>query len=121
MARTWPLRIRRWLPGRRPRRGRLRLVAPHLHGAGAGPLREGVKHRVRDGHPAARGFSEAYEARYGERPGWYAAEAYDAVLFLAEACVSGGAVLTERGAIVRRMREVTYKGVSRTVAHTADP
>lgn len=70
--------------------------------------------------PAARAFNKAYEARYGERPGWYAAEAYDAVLFLAEACVSGDSPLTERGAIVRRMREVTYKGISRTVAYTSD-
>ncbi|HSX99946.1 MAG TPA: branched-chain amino acid ABC transporter substrate-binding protein, partial [Streptomyces sp.] len=70
--------------------------------------------------PAARAFRKAYEARYGERPGWFAAEAYDAVLFLAEACVGGDAALTERGAIVRRMREVTYRGVSRTVAYTSD-
>ncbi|MEH0425525.1 bifunctional serine/threonine-protein kinase/ABC transporter substrate-binding protein [Streptomyces stelliscabiei] len=70
--------------------------------------------------PAARAFAEAYEARYGERPGRYAAEAYDAVLFLAKACVSGDSVLRERGAVVRRMREVTYKGVSRTVAYTPD-
>ncbi|QFR02007.1 ABC transporter substrate-binding protein [Streptomyces phaeolivaceus] len=70
--------------------------------------------------PAARSFAAAYEARYGERPGPYAAEAYDAVLFLAEVCGSGGSPLTERGAVVRRMREVTYKGISRTVAFSAD-
>ncbi|WP_327725803.1 bifunctional serine/threonine-protein kinase/ABC transporter substrate-binding protein [Streptomyces europaeiscabiei] len=69
--------------------------------------------------PAARAFTKAYEARYGERPGWYAAEAYDAVLFLAEVCASGDSPLTERGAIVRRMREVAYKGISRTVAYTS--
>ncbi|MFF9038235.1 bifunctional serine/threonine-protein kinase/ABC transporter substrate-binding protein [Streptomyces sp. NPDC014892] len=70
--------------------------------------------------PAARSFTEKYEARYGERPGRYAAEAYDAVLFLAEACANGDAALRERGAIVRRMREVSYTGVSRTVAYTPD-
>ncbi|MGJ5798623.1 bifunctional serine/threonine-protein kinase/ABC transporter substrate-binding protein [Streptomyces europaeiscabiei] len=70
--------------------------------------------------PAAGAFTKAYEARYGERPGWYAAEAYDAVLFLAEVCASGDSPLTERGAIVRRMREVAYKGISRTVAYTSD-
>ncbi|WP_215453513.1 bifunctional serine/threonine-protein kinase/ABC transporter substrate-binding protein [Streptomyces sp. ATCC 21386] len=70
--------------------------------------------------PAARSFTEAYEVRYGKRPGRYAAEAYDAVLFLAEACASGGTALRERGAIVRRMREVSYTGISRTVAYTAD-
>ncbi|MBD9723975.1 bifunctional serine/threonine-protein kinase/ABC transporter substrate-binding protein [Streptomyces caniscabiei] len=70
--------------------------------------------------PAARSFTEKYEARYGERPGRYAAEAYDAVLFLAEACTDGKSALRERGAIVRRMREVSYAGVSRTVAYTPD-
>ncbi|MDT0566006.1 bifunctional serine/threonine-protein kinase/ABC transporter substrate-binding protein [Streptomyces sp. DSM 3412] len=70
--------------------------------------------------PAARSFAEEYEERYGERPGRYAAEAYDAVLFLAEACTSGDAALRERGAIVRRMREVSYTGISRTVAYTSD-
>ncbi|MEE1829653.1 bifunctional serine/threonine-protein kinase/ABC transporter substrate-binding protein [Streptomyces sp. SP17KL33] len=70
--------------------------------------------------PAARSFTEKYEARYGERPGRYAAEAYDAVLFLAEACADGKAALRERGAIVRRMREVSYTGISRTVAYTPD-
>ncbi|MFM9674460.1 bifunctional serine/threonine-protein kinase/ABC transporter substrate-binding protein [Streptomyces brasiliscabiei] len=83
--------------------------------------------------PAARSFSAAYEARYGERPGPYAAEAYDAVLFLAEACGggdrdedgegggggSGGSPLVERGAIVRRLPEVSYKGISRTVEFAA--
>ncbi|MFE7836105.1 bifunctional serine/threonine-protein kinase/ABC transporter substrate-binding protein [Streptomyces sp. NPDC057474] len=70
--------------------------------------------------PAARSFTEAYEARHGERPGWYAAEAYDAVLFLAEVCASKDSPLTERGAVVRRMHEVAYKGISRTVAYTTD-
>ncbi|UUU26845.1 bifunctional serine/threonine-protein kinase/ABC transporter substrate-binding protein [Streptomyces sp. DSM 40750] len=70
--------------------------------------------------PAARSFTEAYRARYGERPGWYAAEAYDAVLFLAEVCASEDSALVERGAIVRRMHEVDYQGISRTVAYTTD-
>lgn len=69
--------------------------------------------------PAARAFTEAYEARYGERPGPYAAQAYDAVLFLAEACVSGDSPLTERDAIVRRMHEVAYQGISRNIAYTS--
>ncbi|MDX3277380.1 bifunctional serine/threonine-protein kinase/ABC transporter substrate-binding protein [Streptomyces scabiei] len=69
--------------------------------------------------PAARGFTKAYEARYGKAPGWYAAEAYDAMLFLAQACTDGDAPLTERGAVVRRMREVTYRGISRTAAFDA--
>lgn len=70
--------------------------------------------------PAARSFTETYRTRYGERPGWYAAEAYDAVLFLAKVCANEDSPLTERGAIVRRMHEVDYKGISRTVAYTTD-
>ncbi|WP_328505361.1 bifunctional serine/threonine-protein kinase/ABC transporter substrate-binding protein [Streptomyces sp. NBC_00391] len=70
--------------------------------------------------PAARAFTEAYEARYGERPGRYAAEAYDAVLFLAKVCASEASPLRERGAVVRRMHEVAYQGISRTVAYTSD-
>ena len=42
------------------------------------------------------------------------------MLFLAKVCASGDAPLTERGAVVRRMREVAYKGISRTVAYTSD-
>ena len=33
--------------------------------------------------PSARAFAAAYRARFGAAPGWYAAEAYDAVMFLA--------------------------------------
>lgn len=70
--------------------------------------------------PAARAFTEAYRARYGEPPGPYAAEAYDAVMFLARVCASRDTPLTERGAIVRRLQEVRHQGISRTIAYTAD-
>lgn len=70
--------------------------------------------------PAARTFTAAYRARFDERPGWYAAEAYDAVLFLAEVCTRKGSPLAERGAIVRRMSGVDYRGISRTIKYTAD-
>jgi ABC-type branched-subunit amino acid transport system substrate-binding protein len=70
--------------------------------------------------PAARSFTKAYRARYGERPGWYAAEAYDAIMFLARVCATKDSFLTERGAIVRRIRDVDYKGISRTIAYTTD-
>lgn len=66
--------------------------------------------------PAARGFTSAYEARYGKAPGWYAAEAYDAMLFLAEVCADGDAPVTDRGAVVRRLQEITYRGISRNIA-----
>ncbi|MFE6827809.1 bifunctional serine/threonine-protein kinase/ABC transporter substrate-binding protein [Streptomyces sp. NPDC057690] len=68
--------------------------------------------------PAAKAFTKAYRTRYGTAPGWYAAEAYDAMCFLAEACVKNGSALTERGAIARRMPEVTYTGITRTVKYT---
>ncbi|MGX1269629.1 bifunctional serine/threonine-protein kinase/ABC transporter substrate-binding protein [Streptomyces phaeoluteigriseus] len=65
--------------------------------------------------PAARAFTAAYRARHGTDPGWYAAEAHDAVMFLARACTKDGSALTERGAIARRMPEITYSGITRTV------
>ncbi|WP_405769240.1 bifunctional serine/threonine-protein kinase/ABC transporter substrate-binding protein [Streptomyces sp. NBC_00080] len=67
--------------------------------------------------PSTRAFTKAYRTRYGTAPGWYAAEAYDAVMFLAEACTKDGAALTERGAITRRMPEITYSGITRTVKY----
>ncbi|MCX5370346.1 bifunctional serine/threonine-protein kinase/ABC transporter substrate-binding protein [Streptomyces sp. NBC_00103] len=67
--------------------------------------------------PSARAFTKAYRTRYGTAPGWYAAEAYDAVMFLAEACTKEGSAVTERGAIARRMPEITYSGITRTVKY----
>ncbi|MER7575122.1 bifunctional serine/threonine-protein kinase/ABC transporter substrate-binding protein [Streptomyces sp. NPDC126514] len=68
-------------------------------------------------HPSARAFTAAYRARFRADPGWYAAEAYDAVLFLARACDKDGTPLTERGAIARRMPQITYDGITRTVKY----
>ncbi|MFD9465491.1 bifunctional serine/threonine-protein kinase/ABC transporter substrate-binding protein [Streptomyces sp. NPDC060027] len=67
--------------------------------------------------PSARAFTAAYRARFGADPGRYAAEAHDAVMFLAKACDKGGTTLTERGAIARRMPEITYSGITRTVKY----
>lgn len=66
---------------------------------------------------SARAFTKAYRARYGTGPGWYAAEAFDAVMFLADACTKDGAAVTERGAIARRLPETTYSGITRTVEY----
>ncbi|MEV6195704.1 bifunctional serine/threonine-protein kinase/ABC transporter substrate-binding protein [Streptomyces sp. NPDC051920] len=66
---------------------------------------------------STRAFTSAYRARFGTDPGWYAAEAYDAVMFLARACEKDGAILTERGAIARRMPEITYSGITRTIKY----
>ncbi|MFE2586201.1 ABC transporter substrate-binding protein [Streptomyces sp. NPDC059378] len=66
---------------------------------------------------SARAFTAAYRARFGTDPGWYAAEAYDAVMFLAQVCDKDGTALRERGAIARRMPEITYSGITRTVKY----
>ncbi|MDQ0605052.1 serine/threonine protein kinase/ABC-type branched-subunit amino acid transport system substrate-binding protein [Streptomyces canus] len=68
-------------------------------------------------HAATRAFTASYRSRFGTSPGWYAAEAYDAAMFLAEACDKDGAALRERGAIARRMPEITYAGITRTVKY----
>lgn len=67
--------------------------------------------------PSTRAFTAAYRARFGAAPGWYAAEAYDAVMFLAEACNKNGSAVRERGAIARRLREVAHTGITRTVKY----
>ncbi|MFJ6730521.1 bifunctional serine/threonine-protein kinase/ABC transporter substrate-binding protein [Streptomyces sp. NPDC091281] len=66
---------------------------------------------------ATRAFAASYRSRFGALPGWYAAEAHDAVMFLAAACDKDGAALGERGAIARRMPEITYAGITRTVKY----
>ncbi|MFJ5776278.1 bifunctional serine/threonine-protein kinase/ABC transporter substrate-binding protein [Streptomyces sp. NPDC093094] len=66
---------------------------------------------------SGRAFTRAYRARFGADPGWYAAEAHDAVMFLAQACDKDGTMLTERGAIARRMPEITFSGITRTVKY----
>ncbi|MFI1027008.1 bifunctional serine/threonine-protein kinase/ABC transporter substrate-binding protein [Streptomyces sp. NPDC020951] len=65
--------------------------------------------------PSTRAFAADYRTRFGTAPGWYAAEAYDAVMFLTAVCTKDGTAVRERGAIARRLREVTYTGVSRTL------
>ncbi|WP_336317679.1 bifunctional serine/threonine-protein kinase/ABC transporter substrate-binding protein [Streptomyces lavendofoliae] len=88
----------------------------------AGPAAEGWVFTTpfvdADGVPAARSFATAYRNRFGTAPAWYAAEAYDAVLFLAEAMTSGSAPVTDRGTIVRRTREIRYQGITRTLDHS---
>ncbi|MFF6801780.1 ABC transporter substrate-binding protein [Streptomyces sp. NPDC012616] len=68
--------------------------------------------------PSARAFTTAYRTRFGAAPGWYAAEAYDAVMFLAAVCAENGTALRERGAIARRLPEVKHTGITRTVKYS---
>ncbi|NUK10405.1 ABC transporter substrate-binding protein [Streptomyces lunaelactis] len=67
--------------------------------------------------PGAERFVAAYRKRYGvaevER---YAVEAYDAVLLIAQAMRALGGGGVERGAMVRRLRELSYKGLAKTIA-----
>ncbi|MDQ0962301.1 ABC-type branched-subunit amino acid transport system substrate-binding protein [Streptomyces sp. B4I13] len=68
--------------------------------------------------PSARAFAAAYRTRFGAAPGWYAAEAYDAVMFLAAVCAQDGTALRERGAIAHRLPEVKHTGITRTVKYS---
>ncbi|WP_330347409.1 bifunctional serine/threonine-protein kinase/ABC transporter substrate-binding protein [Streptomyces sp. NBC_00582] len=67
---------------------------------------------------AARSFVTAYRARFGATPPPYSAEAYDATLFLARALTSLGADRAERGAIVGRLRETDYRGITKRLHYT---
>jgi eukaryotic-like serine/threonine-protein kinase len=69
---------------------------------------------------AAKSFVAAYRRRSdGADPPWYAAEAYDATLFLARAMTTLGASRTDRGAIVRRLRDTHYSGMTKDLRYSA--
>ncbi|MFE7032656.1 bifunctional serine/threonine-protein kinase/ABC transporter substrate-binding protein [Streptomyces sp. NPDC057621] len=66
--------------------------------------------------PAAARFVETYRKRFGVRTvERYAVEAYDAVLFVAQAMRELGSVEPERGALVRRLRQTTHRGLAKTI------
>ncbi|MEV6399053.1 bifunctional serine/threonine-protein kinase/ABC transporter substrate-binding protein [Streptomyces sp. NPDC051907] len=64
---------------------------------------------------AAKSFVAAYRARFGAAPPWYSAEAYDAALFVARAMT--GPSREERGAIVGRLRETDYRGITKRLRY----
>ncbi|MFF3457650.1 bifunctional serine/threonine-protein kinase/ABC transporter substrate-binding protein [Streptomyces sp. NPDC002730] len=66
---------------------------------------------------AAKSFVAAYRARFGTAPPWYSAEAYDATLFVARAMTALGASREERGAIVGRLRETDYQGITKRLRY----
>ncbi|MER7684820.1 ABC transporter substrate-binding protein [Streptomyces sp. NPDC097610] len=69
---------------------------------------------------AAARFVAAYKKRFGVRAvERFALEAYDALLFVAQGLRELGNVEVERGAMVRRLRESTYKGLAKTIAFDA--
>ncbi|MFF4584953.1 bifunctional serine/threonine-protein kinase/ABC transporter substrate-binding protein [Streptomyces sp. NPDC001388] len=67
---------------------------------------------------AAKSFVSAYRARFGTAPPPYAAEAYDATLFVGRALSTLGAAHAERGAIVGRLRETDYRGITKRLRYT---
>ncbi|MEU9958132.1 bifunctional serine/threonine-protein kinase/ABC transporter substrate-binding protein [Streptomyces sp. NPDC050982] len=66
--------------------------------------------------PAAAGFVKTYRKRFGVRTvGRFAVEAYDALLFVAQGMRELGSAEPDRGAMVRRLRETTHKGLAKTI------
>ncbi|MEU6061867.1 ABC transporter substrate-binding protein [Streptomyces sp. NPDC047097] len=95
----------------------------HAFTAAAGPAAEGWVFTTpfvdASRTPAAREFTAAYRKRFGASPPAYAPEAYDTVLFLTEAMASGDTVVEDRGSVVRRTRDLHYRGITRTLAFSA--
>ncbi|MFC8200615.1 bifunctional serine/threonine-protein kinase/ABC transporter substrate-binding protein [Streptomyces sp. NPDC057298] len=66
--------------------------------------------------PAAARFVKAYEKRFNVRTvERFALEAYDALLYIAQGLRELGSVEPERGAMVRRLRQTTHKGLAKTI------
>lgn len=66
--------------------------------------------------PGAARFVTAYRKRFGVRTvERFAVEAYDALHFVAEGLRELGSAGVERGAMVRRLRTATYKGLAKTI------
>ncbi|MGA6221840.1 bifunctional serine/threonine-protein kinase/ABC transporter substrate-binding protein [Streptomyces umbrinus] len=66
--------------------------------------------------PAAARFVAAYKKRFGVRTvERFAVEAYDALLFAAQGLRELGSDEPERGAMVRRLRQTTHKGLAKTI------
>jgi ABC-type branched-subunit amino acid transport system substrate-binding protein len=66
--------------------------------------------------PAAARFVTAYEKRFGVRTvERFAVEAYDALNFVAQGLRELGSAGVERGAMVRRLRTSTYRGLAKTI------
>ncbi|MGW3645041.1 bifunctional serine/threonine-protein kinase/ABC transporter substrate-binding protein [Streptomyces sp. NPDC000878] len=71
--------------------------------------------------PAASSFVTTYRKRFAVRAvEHFALEAYDALLFVAQGLRElGDAEAAERGAMVRRLRATTYKGLAKTIEFDA--
>ncbi|WP_033280971.1 bifunctional serine/threonine-protein kinase/ABC transporter substrate-binding protein [Streptomyces sp. NRRL F-525] len=78
--------------------------------------------------PAAKAFTVAYRARYGEPPGRWSAEAYDAVGLIARALDAlGTTTAIEPAQVAERLFHTTYDGVAKPIrfvqgtTHALDP
>ncbi|MFJ4833362.1 bifunctional serine/threonine-protein kinase/ABC transporter substrate-binding protein [Streptomyces sp. NPDC088747] len=70
--------------------------------------------------PAAARFVASYKKRFAvETVERFALEAYDAVLFVAQGLRELADVEVERGAMVRRLRTIKYKGLAKTIEFDA--
>ncbi|MEU0598199.1 bifunctional serine/threonine-protein kinase/ABC transporter substrate-binding protein [Streptomyces sp. NPDC006393] len=64
----------------------------------------------------SRTFRTAYHARYGAAPGRWSPEAYDAVGLVARTLETlGGTSDVAPGAVAERLRDVTYRGLAKTL------
>lgn len=67
--------------------------------------------------PGAEHFAAEFKKRFGVRQvDRYAIEAYDALFLVAQGMSALGKGGVERGAMVRRLRELSYKGLAKTIA-----
>ncbi|MDV9176260.1 ABC transporter substrate-binding protein, partial [Streptomyces sp. W16] len=80
------------------------------------------------GTTAAKAFTAAYRARYGEAPGRWSAEAYDAVGLIARALDALGTTTTiEPAQVAEGLFHLAYDGVAKPIrfiqgtTHTMDP
>ncbi|MFF9146931.1 bifunctional serine/threonine-protein kinase/ABC transporter substrate-binding protein [Streptomyces sp. NPDC014861] len=104
-------------------RGAIESVLDPAFLTGAGPAAEGwyigTSYVDPAAVPAAKEFTDAYRKRWGLAAGApvdrYAAEAYDVTLALAETMrgVAANGLAVERGALTRRLRDLTYEGVTK--------
>ncbi|WP_217551780.1 bifunctional serine/threonine-protein kinase/ABC transporter substrate-binding protein [Streptomyces sp. GbtcB6] len=73
------------------------------------------------GTKASEAFTAAYRKRYGQAPGRWAAEAYDAVGLIARALDAlGGGAGVEPGQVAERLFRTAYDGVAKPIRFTQD-
>lgn len=73
------------------------------------------------GTKASKAFTAAYRKRYGQAPGRWAAEAYDAVGLIARALDAlGGGAGIKPGQVAERLFRTAYAGVAKPIRFTQD-